>query len=157
MVLGVGAGQQNRVDCIKLAGRKADVWRLRRHPKVINLYSKFKNGIKRTDRTNAITKYINGDFSDNELEKWRDLFTCDVEMLSQQEKDNYLTYDLNISLSSDAFMPFRDNVDTAIKFKVKNIIQPGGSVADGSVIDACDEYNIMMVMTGKRFFYISKY
>lgn len=153
IVLGVGAGQQNRVDCIKLAGRKADVWRLRRHPKVISLYSKFKEGIKRTDRTNAVTKYINGDFSDNELEKWLELFEDNnISMLSDEEKRNYLMYDVNISLSSDAFMPFRDNVDTAVKFKVKNIIQPGGSVADGSIIEACDEYNIMMVLTGKRFF-----
>ena len=153
IVLGVGAGQQNRVDCIKLAGGKANMWRLRRHPKVISLYSKFKKGIKRPDRTNAITKYINGDFSDSELKQWEELFEDNnIEMLSQEEKDNYLMYDLNISLSSDAFMPFRDNVDTAVKFKVKNIIQPGGSVADGSVVDACDEYNIMMVMTGKRFF-----
>ena len=153
IILGVGAGQQNRVDCIKLAGRKADVWRLRRHPKVISLYSKFKEGIKRTDRTNAVTKYINGDFSDNELKQWLELFDDNnISMLSDEEKRNYLMYDLNISLSSDAFMPFRDNVDTAVKFKVKNIIQPGGSVADGSVIEACDEYNIMMVLTGKRFF-----
>ena len=153
IVLGVGAGQQNRVDCIKLAGRKADMWRLRRHPKVIDLYTKFKPGIKRTDRTNAITKYINGEFSDIELKQWRELFEDNsIEMLDEEEKNNYLMYDLNISLSSDAFMPFRDNVDTAVKFKVKNIIQPGGSVADGSVIEACDEYNIMMVMTGKRFF-----
>lgn len=153
IVLGVGAGQQNRVDCIKLAGRKADIWRLRRHPKVIDLYTKFKPGIKRTDKTNAITKYINGDFSDIELKQWKNLFENNsIEMLGEEEKNNYLMYDLNISLSSDAFMPFRDNVDTAVKFKVKNIIQPGGSVADGSVIEACDEYNIMMVMTGKRFF-----
>ena len=81
IVLGVGAGQQNRVDCIKLAGRKADVWRLRRHPKVISLYSKFKEGIKRTDRTNAVTKYINGDFSDMELKQWKlkiyeDIINC---------------------------------------------------------------------------------
>ena len=153
IVLGVGAGQQNRVDCIKLAGGKADIWRLRRHPKVISLYSKFKKGVKRPERTNAITKYINGDFSDSELRQWMDLFEDNnISMLSKEEKENYLMYDLNISLSSDAFMPFRDNVDTAVKFKVKNIIQPGGSVADGSVIEACDEYNIMMVMTGKRFF-----
>lgn len=152
MILGVGAGQQNRVDCIKLAGRKSDVWRLRRHPRVIELYSKFIPGLKRQERTNAITKFINWDFTELELEKWRGLFKEDIELLTEIERRNYLQYDTNITLSSDAFMPFRDNVDTAVKFQVKNIIQPGGSVADKSVLEACNEYNIMMVMTGKRFF-----
>ena len=163
IVIGVGAGQQNRVDCIKLAGRKSIVWRLRRHPKVLELYGKFKACIKRQDKTNALTKYINGDFSDTELlqwkelftdmelGQWRELFTDELDMLSQNEKKIFLDKG-EISLSSDAFMPFRDNVDNAIKFNVKNIIQPGGSVADGNVINACDEYGILMVFSGKRFF-----
>jgi phosphoribosylaminoimidazolecarboxamide formyltransferase / IMP cyclohydrolase len=153
VVIGVGAGQQNRVDCIKLAGRKSLVWRLRRHPKVLELYYNFKEGLKRQEKTNAITKYINGDFSEVEYEQWKCLFNNDIPLLTQEEKESFLKEnDDPVSLSSDAFMPFRDNIDNAVKFNVKNIIQPGGSVSDESVIEACDEYGMLMVMTGKRFF-----
>jgi len=152
MILGVGAGQQNRVDCIKLAGRKSNVWRLRRHPRVFDLYSKLRDGLKRHEKINAITKFIDGDFTESELQVWKELFIEEISPLTDEEKTDYLSYDTNISLSSDAFMPFRDNVDAAVKFQVKNIIQPGGSIGDPSVIDACNEYNIMMVLSGKRFF-----
>ena len=153
VVIGVGAGQQNRVDCIKLAGRKSLVWRLRRHPKVLELYDNFKQGLKRQEKTNAITKYINGDFSEVEYEQWKCLFNNDISLLTHEEKESFLKEnDDQVSMSSDAFMPFRDNVDNAVKFNVKNIIQPGGSVSDESVIEACDEYSMLMVMTNKRFF-----
>ena len=157
VVIGVGAGQQNRVDCIKLAGKKSLVWRLRRHPKVLELYSKFKDGIKRQDKNNAITKYINGNFSDIELAQWMELFTQKIELMEEPEKEIYLnvsglSLSNSISLSSDAFMAFRDNVDNAVKFNVKNIIQPGGSVGDDKVIEACNQYGIFMVFSGKRLF-----
>ena len=153
VVIGVGAGQQNRVDCIKLAGRKSLVWRLRRHPKVLELYDNFKEGLKRQEKTNAITKYINGDFSEVEYEQWKCLLNNDISLLTQEEKESFLREnDDQVSLSSDAFMPFRDNIDNAVKFNVKNIIQPGGSVSDESVIEACNEYGMLMVMTDKRFF-----
>ena len=153
VVIGVGAGQQNRGDCIKLAGRKSLVWRLRRHPKVLELYDNFKEGLKRQEKTNAITKYINGDFSEVEYEQWKRLFNKDIDLFTQEDIESFLmSSNDSISLSSDAFMPFRDNVDNAAKFNVKNIIQPGGSVSDISVIEACDEYGMLMVLTGKRFF-----
>ena len=107
VVIGVGAGQQNRVDCIKLAGRKSLVWRLRRHPKVLELYDNFKEGLKRQEKTNAITKYINGDFSEVEYDQWKCLFNNDISLLTQEEKESFLKEnDDQVSLSSDAFMPF---------------------------------------------------
>jgi phosphoribosylaminoimidazolecarboxamide formyltransferase/IMP cyclohydrolase len=160
VVIGVGAGQQNRVDCIKLAGEKSLVWRLRRHPKVVDLFNYFNDDVKRQDKTNAITKYINGDFSESELQNWRLLFKNgdDIQILTKDDKNLFLidrkigNDDGNVCLSSDAFMPFRDNIDTATKYSVSSIIQPGGSLNDSSVIEACNEYNIAMVFSGKRFF-----
>ncbi len=151
-ILGVGAGQQNRVDCIKLAGRKADVWRLRRHPRVLAIYSLFKSTLKRPEKINAITQFINGNLTETETEQLQECFTEDVVPLSEAEKTSFLNTADDITLSSDAFMPFRDNVDTAAKFQVRNIIQPGGSNGDASVIEACDQYNMIMSLTGKRFF-----
>ena len=152
-VIGIGAGQQNRVDCIKLAGQKANVFNLKRHPKSINILSKFKEGIKRQDKINAVIKYVNGDFTKRELENWELLFTEEIELLSEKEKNEFLNENMNeLVLSSDAFFPFRDNIDYANRFNVKYIINPGGSIQDAGVIDACDEYGMYMAISGKRLF-----
>ena len=152
-VIGIGAGQQNRVDCIKLAGHKANIFNLKRHPKSIALLSKFKEGIKRQDKINAIIKYVNGDFTEKELNTWELLFTEKIELLNQEEKKDFLDNNMNeLVLSSDAFFPFRDNIDYANRFNVKYILNPGGSIQDNDVIDACDEYNIYMAITRKRLF-----
>ena len=151
--IGIGAGQQNRLDCIKLAGNKAQEWRLRHHPKVIALRLLFKEGVKRQDKINATIKYIRDDFTGNEFELWKNLFTNTPLKLTEKEKHDFLIGEgRKLVLSSDAFMPFRDNVDRAKKYGVSSIVQPGGSQADKSVIEACDEYNISMVFTNTRFF-----
>ena len=152
-VIGIGAGQQNRVDCIKLAGQKANVFNLKRHPKSIDILSKFKEGIKRQDKINAVIKYVNGDFTERELENWELLFTEEIELLSEKEKTDFLNENMNeLVLSSDAFFPFRDNIDYANRFNIKYIINPGGSIQDAGVIDACDEYGMYMAISGKRLF-----
>lgn len=153
--VGIGAGQQNRLDCIKLAGNKSREWQLRHHPKVLALSSLFREGVKRQERVNATIKYIRDDFVGNEFELWSKLFTNPPLKLTEAEKNEFLDSDSErrkIVLSSDAFMPFRDNVDTAKKYGVSSIVQPGGSVADSSVIEACNEYGISMVFTNTRFF-----
>ncbi len=152
--IGVGAGQQNRVDCIKIAGEKANLWRLRHHPKTINLYSKFKDSIKRQEKVNAVYKYLRYDFSgQQELKNWQSLFINIPDRLTDDEKKDFLNNEnRELVLSSDAFMPFRDNIDTGVRYNINSFIQPGGSVADQSVINACNEYNTLMCFTGKRFF-----
>ena len=152
MVIGVGAGQQNRVDCIKLAGNKSKVYHLRSHPKCLKLLELFKSGTKRQDKVNAVIKYINGDFSNTEYMDWIKLFNTKPEMLTEEEKMNYLNEIDDVSLSSDAFFPFRDNIDTASKYGVKYIIQPGGSIQDGNIRNACNEYGMAMITTDKRMF-----
>ena len=152
-VIGIGAGQQNRVDCIKLAGNKANIFNLKRHPKSIELLSKFKDGIKRQDKINAVIKYVNNDFTEMELEQWKQLFSEEVELLTEEEKNEFLKNNMNdMVLSSDAFFPFRDNIDYANRFNIKYILNPGGSIQDEGVIKACDEYGIYMAITGKRLF-----
>lgn len=150
-VIGVGAGQQSRVDCVKLAGRKVDVWHMRTHPKVRAL--PFKDGVKRPDRVNARVAYINDDMSANELAHWETLFTSKPEPLTAAERADYMKELKGVSLSSDAFFPFRDNIDQATKHGVSNIVQPGGSVQDAEVIAACDEYGISMAFSGLRVFH----
>jgi phosphoribosylaminoimidazolecarboxamide formyltransferase/IMP cyclohydrolase len=151
--VGIGAGQQNRLDCIKLAGNKSREWRLRHHPKVLALNSLFREGMKRQERVNATIKYIRDDFTGNEFKLWSELFTNPPLKLTEAEKMEYLNNkNIKLVLSSDAFMPFRDNIDTANKYGVSSIVQPGGSVADSSVIGACNEYGISMVFTNTRFF-----
>lgn len=152
MVIGVGAGQQNRVDCIKLAGQKSRKFLLRFHPRCVELLDKFKEGVKRQEKVNAILKYIQNDFHETELENWKKLFSEDIELLDANSQTEYLSTQQDLSLSSDAFMPFRDNVDTASKYGVGYIIQPGGSVQDESVIEATREYGMTMVFSGKRMF-----
>jgi len=152
MVIGVGAGQQNRVDCIKLAGQKSRKFLLRFHPRCVELLDKFNEGVKRQEKVNAILKYIQNDFHETELENWKKLFSEEIELLDSDSQTEYLSTQQDLSLSSDAFMPFRDNVDTASKYGVGYIIQPGGSVQDESVIEATREYGMTMVFSGKRMF-----
>ncbi|CAM9708662.1 unnamed protein product [Discosporangium mesarthrocarpum] len=150
-MVGVGAGQQSRVDCVKLAGRKVSVWWLRHHPKVQGL--PFKAGTKRQDRVNARVRYIEGDITSSERTAWEANFETVPEPLTAEEKNSFLSELTGVSLSSDAFFPFRDSIDHASKVGVSYIAQPGGSVQDGQVIAACDEYNMSMAFTGTRLFH----
>ena len=143
--LGVGAGQQSRLYCVRLAGDKADLRLLRMHPKVLAL--NFKEGIGRPERDNAIENFIySGSFD-------ADLFASKPSALSEREKRKYLDSIKGVALASDAFFPFPDNIERAVKSGVEFIAQPGGSIRDDLVIQACDKYNIAMVMTGQRLFH----
>ena len=150
-MIGVGAGQQSRVDCTKLAGRKVDIWQLRQHPKVREL--PFKAGVRRVDRVNAQVRYIEGDFTNNELRQWQALFDPVPELLSAVERREWLDGLSGVSLASDAFFPFRDSIDQAAQRGVQYIIQPGGSIADEAVTQACDEYGMVMAFSGVRSFH----
>ena len=150
-MVGVGAGQQSRVDCVKLAGRKVSVWYLRQHPKVLGL--KFKSGVKRQARINARVRYIEGDFTKNEFEAWKDLFEEEPTPLTEEEKSSFLAELKGVSLSSDAFIPFRDTIDHASKYGVTNVSQAGGSIGDEQVISVCNEYGITMAFTKQRLFH----
>merc|ERR1712066_584331 len=151
MMIGVGAGQQSRVDCVKLAGRKVSTWRLRFHPKVMAL--NFKDGVKRQDRVNARVRYIEGDMEGPEYEQWLTNFGSEPAMLDEQEKGEFVRALDDVSISSDAFFPFRDSIDHATKLGVKFVAQPGGSVADEEVIAACDQYGMAMAFTETRLFH----
>jgi phosphoribosylaminoimidazolecarboxamide formyltransferase/IMP cyclohydrolase len=151
MMIGVGAGQQSRVDCVKLAGRKVSTWQLRFHPKVRSL--PFKQGVKRQERVNARVRYIEGDFTETERKQWESLFDQVPEPLKEDEKADFMKTLDNVAISSDAFFPFRDSIDHASKLGVKYIAQPGGSVADEEVISACDEYKMAMSFTDLRLFH----
>lgn len=153
-VVGVAAGQQSRVDCVKLGGRKVTVWYLRQHPKAKALWEQFRKDIriKRQDKVNAIVRYVEGDFTEVELKTWNTLFVEPPAPLTQVEKDEFMRTLNGVSMSSDAFFPFRDNIDHASKFGVSYVMQPGGSLADAAVAKACDDYNMVMVNTGKRMF-----
>ena len=151
MMVGVGAGQQSRVDCVKLAGRKVGVWYLRQHPKVLNL--PFREGLKRQERVNARVRYIEGDFTAEERVRWEAQFTTVPEPLIEEEKNEFMKSANGITISSDAFFPFRDSIDHASKMGVNFVAQPGGSVQDAQVTAACDEYGMVMSMTGVRLFH----
>ena len=151
-LVGLGAGQQSRVDCVKLAGRKTDIWFLRSHPKVLSLHSKFVPKTKRQTKVNACIRYIEGDFTPIEKSHWDQLFTEPIEPLTEVEKHDFLSNLQNVALASDAFFPFRDNIDHCSKRGVSCIVQPGGSVADPKIIEACNEYNITMCLSGVRVF-----
>lgn len=151
MMVGVGAGQQSRVDCVKLAGRKVATWYLRQHPKVLGL--PFKGIVKRQDRVNARVRYIEGDFTPEEKVRWDEQFTTVPEPLTAEEKDEFLKQATGVSISSDAFFPFRDSIDHASKLGVSYVAQPGGSVQDAQVTEACDEYGMTMSFTGVRLFH----
>jgi phosphoribosylaminoimidazolecarboxamide formyltransferase/IMP cyclohydrolase len=150
-MVGVGAGQQSRVDCVKLAGRKVATWYLRQHPKVLAL--PFKEGSKRQDRVNARVRYIEGDFTQEEKVRWLAQFTEVPEPLTEEEKQEFMKGATGISLSSDAFFPFRDSIDHASKLGVTYVAQPGGSVQDPNITEACDEYGMAMCFTETRLFH----
>jgi phosphoribosylaminoimidazolecarboxamide formyltransferase/IMP cyclohydrolase len=151
MMIGVGAGQQSRVDCVKLAGRKVTTWQLRFHPKVRSL--PFKQGVKRQERVNARVRYIEGDFTEMERKEWEKLFDKVPEPLVEEEKADFMKSLGDVAISSDAFFPFRDSIDFASKLGVKYVAQPGGSVADAEVIAACDAYKMVMAFTDLRLFH----
>jgi hypothetical protein len=132
MMVGVGAGQQSRVDCVKLAGRKVTTWYLRQHPKVLAL--PFKDGVKRQDRVNARVRYIEGDFTAEEKVRWEEQFTTVPEPLTESEKDEFMKQAQGVAISSDAFFPFRDSIDHASKLGVSYVAQPGGSVQDDGYV-----------------------
>lgn len=146
--IGIGAGQQSRVHCTRLAGNKADYWFLRQCPKVLEL--PFKRGVKRPDRDNAIDVYIGGETFDN---GWENLFTVKPAPLTADEKLEWLKNLRGVSLASDAFFPFGDNIERAHLSGVEFIAQTGGSIRDDNVIDTCDKYNIAMAFTHVRLFH----
>lgn len=150
--IGVGAGQQSRIHCTRLAGNKADVWSLRQHPKVLSL--PFKPGIHRPDRDNAIDVYISDEHDDILADGvWQNFFAKKPEVLTREEKRAWLDRQTGISLGSDAFFPFGDNIERAHKSGVRYIVQPGGSIRDDNVIETCDKYGIAMVCNGVRLFH----
>ena len=150
--IGIGAGQQSRVHCTRLAGNKADVWHLRQHPKVLAL--PFKAEVRRPDRDNAIDVYISEEWEDLlETDDWKRVFTEKPEPLSREEKKEYLKGITGVSLGSDAFFPFGDNVERAHKSGVSYIAQSGGSIRDDNVIETADKYNIAMSFTHIRLFH----
>ena len=150
--IGIGAGQQSRVHCVRLAGQKADNWLLRQSPKVMNL--KFAEGIGRADRDNAIDNYIGDTYMDVIGDNvWQKYFAERPDVYTPEEKRKWLDTMSGVSLGSDAFFPFRDNIDRGAKSGVSYIVQPGGSVRDDLVIEACDEYNMVMVCNGVRLFH----
>ena len=150
--IGIGAGQQSRIHCTRLAGNKADIWWLRQHPKVLNL--PWVNGIRRADRDNTIDLYISDDYKDVLKEgEWQRFFTTRPEPLSREEKQTWISQNTGVSLGSDAFFPFGDNIERAHRSGVAYVAQAGGSVRDDNVIETCDKYNIAMAFTGVRLFH----
>ena len=150
--IGIGAGQQSRVHCTRLAGNKADVWHLRQHPKVLAL--PFKDDVRRPDRDNAIDVYISEEWEDLlETDDWKRVFTEKPEPLSREEKKEYLKTITGVALGSDAFFPFGDNVERAKRSGVSFIAQSGGSIRDDNVIETADKYDIAMAFTHIRLFH----
>jgi phosphoribosylaminoimidazolecarboxamide formyltransferase/IMP cyclohydrolase len=150
-VIGLGAGQQSRVHCTRLAGDKADRWFLRQHPAVLGL--KWRKGISRPERDNAIEQYIREEMSPAGQKDWERAFEEVPKMLPSAEMRQWLDSFSGVSLSSDAFFPFRDSIDRAYKSGVKYVVQPGGSLRDDDVIQACNEYGMVMACSGVRFFH----
>ena len=150
--IGIGAGQQSRIHCTRLAGNKADIWWLRQNPKVMAL--PFLPNIRRADRDNTIDIYISDDYMDVLADgEWQKFFTEKPEPLTREEKKEWIAQNTNVCLGSDAFFPFGDNVERAHKSGVQYIAQAGGSVRDDHVIDTCDKYGIAMTFTGVRLFH----
>ena len=150
--IGIGAGQQSRIHCTRLAGSKADNWWLRQSPQVLGL--QFVDGIGRADRDNSIDLYIGEDYMDVLADgAWEKIFKVKPEVFTREEKRAWLDQMTDVTLGSDAFFPFSDNIERAYKSGVKYIAQPGGSVRDADVIDTCNKYNIAMAFTGIRLFH----
>lgn len=150
--IGIGAGQQSRIHCTRLAGNKADNWLLRQSPQVLNL--PFKEGMKRAERDNAIDLYIGEDYMDVLADgAWEKIFTEKPAVFTKEEKQEWLSKATDVTLGSDAFFPFDDNIERAFRSGVKYIAQPGGSIRDQDVIDACNRHGIAMCFTGIRLFH----
>ena len=151
-VIGVGAGQQSRVHCTRLAGGKADNWWLRQHEKVLNL--PFVDNIRRPDRDNAIDNYI-GEHPEDVLRdgEWQRIFKTKPEVFTKEEKEEWLSKLSDVAIGSDAFFPFGDNIERAAKSGVKYVAEPGGSIRDDNVIETCDKYEMVMAFTGQRLFH----
>ncbi|MEG2038614.1 MAG: phosphoribosylaminoimidazolecarboxamide formyltransferase [Oscillospiraceae bacterium] len=150
--IGIGAGQQSRIHCTRLAGNKADIWFLRQHPKVMGL--QFKSTIRRPDRDNTIDVYLSDDYNDVLADgAWQEVFTVKPEPLTREEKRDWLNTLTGVALGSDAFFPFGDNIERAKRSGVSYIAQPGGSIRDDHVIMTCNKYNMAMAFTGMRLFH----
>lgn len=150
--IGIGAGQQSRIHCTRLAGNKADNWWLRQSPKVLAL--DFVDGIRRPDRDNAIDVYISDEYEDVLKEgEWQRIFKTKPDVFTREEKKAWLEKNTDVCLGSDAFFPFGDNIERAKKSGVKYIAEPGGSIRDDNVIDTCNKYNMAMTFTGIRLFH----
>jgi phosphoribosylaminoimidazolecarboxamide formyltransferase/IMP cyclohydrolase len=150
-IIGIGAGQQSRIHCTRLAGSKADNWFWRQHPRVLEL--PFRPGINRPERDNAIDQYLLDNLTPAEEAYWLNSFSRPPLRLSPAEKREWLDQFSGVGLGSDAFFPFRDSIDRAAQSGVSYVAQPGGSVRDDIVIEACNEYGMAMVMTGVRLFH----
>lgn len=150
-VIGVGAGQQSRVHCTRLAAGKADRWFLRQHPAVLSLT--FKDGTKRADKNNAIDQFLEEDLSDAERAAWEQNFDSVPARLTLEQRREWLDAISGVCLASDAFFPFRDSIDRASRSGVSYVVQPGGSLRDDAVIEACDQYGMAMAFTGVRLFH----
>ena len=150
--IGVGAGQQSRIHCTRLAGNKADNWWMRQHPKVLGL--QFVDGIRRPDRDNAIDVYLSDEYEDVLRDgAWQAVFKVRPEPLTAQEKKDWIATQTGVTVGSDAFFPFGDNVERARKSGVSYIVEPGGSIRDDNVIDTANRYNMVMAFTGMRLFH----
>ena len=150
--IGVGAGQQSRIHCTRLAGNKADIWHLRQHPKVLAL--PFLETLGRPDRDNTIDVYISEQNEDVLADgNWQKYFSEKPEELTAKEKREYLDKITGVSVGSDAFFPFGDNIERARRSGVSYVAQPGGSIRDDNVIEACDNYDMVMAFTGMRLFH----
>jgi len=150
-VIGVGAGQQSRIHCTRLAASKADIWYLRQHPSVLNL--SFKEGISGPNKDNVIDQYLRNDTTTVEMKEWSEVLNEMPRRLTKEAKVAWISNLSGVSLGSDGFFPFRDNIDRAVQSGVKYIVQPGGSVRDDIVIKACNEYNIAMACSNIRLFH----
>ena len=150
--IGIGAGQQSRIHCTRLAGNKADIWWLRQSPQVLNL--KFVDGIRRPDRDNAIDVYISDEYIDVHADgAWQNIFKEKPPVFTKEEQQAWLAANTDVCLGSDAFFPFGDNIERAHKSGVSYIAEPGGSIRDDNVIETCNKYNIAMAFTGIRLFH----
>ena len=150
--IGVGAGQQSRIHCTRLAGNKADNWYLRQHPKTLAL--QFLDNIRRPDRDNAIDVYLSDEYEDVLREgEWQTKFKVKPEPLTAEEKKAWIATQTGVTVGSDAFFPFGDNVERAKKSGVAYIVEPGGSIRDDNVIDTANRYNMVMAFTGMRLFH----
>jgi phosphoribosylaminoimidazolecarboxamide formyltransferase/IMP cyclohydrolase len=150
-MIGIGAGQQSRVDCTKLAGAKADVWHLGRHPKVLGLH--FKPGVRRQERINWRVRYIEGDLTTLEQQAFVENLASPLELLTEEDKRQWIAQLDNVALLSDGFFPFRDNIDHAARHGVRYVAHPAGSIRDADIEAACRQYGMTLVHTGLRLFH----